>query len=491
MDLKAGKDMINFQQFNRISQYEWELPASTRKGMNHPVRFFVTGELLKSALSDQSIDQAINASMLPGLAAPVVVMPDVHQGYGFPIGGVAAFSFSDGIISPGAIGYDINCGVRLMASSIQAEEAEPYMSDLSVALEHFCPTGVGSEGNLSLSAGELDQVCHLGARWTLKKGMASEEDLKHTEDNGCLEGADPSQLSPRARERGLPQLGTLGSGNHFIEVGRVEQIFEVRAAQAFGLFEGCLVLLIHSGSRGLGHQVCTDYVNRFQRIAEKYKLQLPDRELVCAPIESMDGKSYLAAMRSAANYAFANRQVLAYQVRKAFESVFAGKVKNWHLHQVYDITHNMGNVETHTIQGKSMKVCVHRKGATRAFGPQSPGIPLNYKAVGQPVLVPGSMGTSSWVLVGTEASMEKSLGSSCHGAGRVFSRSKAKKEVRGEDIHSQLARHGIIVRAKSMKGLAEEAPQAYKDVDEIIETVVGAGIVRKVARLRPIVVIKG
>ena len=338
---------------------------------------------------------------------------------------------------------------------------------------------------------ELDQVCREGSRWALKKGYASEADLRRTEESGVLEGADPGKVSKHAKERGRAQIGTLGAGNHFIEVDLVDQIFDTRAAQAMGLVEGNLVVQIHCGSRGFGHQICTDYVQEFQAAVRRYNIQLPDRELVCAPHSSPEGKNYLAAMRSAANYAFANRQVLAYYARKAFEEVFAGKLGNWHLHQVYDITHNMGKIETHEIDGEQVKVCVHRKGATRAFGPGFAGLPEEYRSIGQPVLVPGSMGTASWVLVGTEDSMLRSFGSTCHGAGRVMSRSKAKKTVRGEQLKSKLEASGIHVRAGSLSGLAEEAPQAYKDVDEVIATVCGAGIARKVARLVPVAVVKG
>jgi tRNA-splicing ligase RtcB (3'-phosphate/5'-hydroxy nucleic acid ligase) len=421
----------------------------------------------------------------------VVVMPDMHQGYGFPIGGVAATKFPDGVISPGGIGYDINCGVRLLASQIEMAAVEDRLDELASALDRHCPSGVGTKGTVRLSESELERVMVEGAQWAKKQGFATEADLRRTEDGGRMEGADPSMVSKRARERGRPQLGTLGSGNHFIEVDVVDQVFDTYAAQAMGLQEGNLVVLIHSGSRGFGHQICSDYVSGFQAAVQRYQIHLPDRELVCAPLNSPEGEAYLAAMRCAANYAFTNRQILAHQARQAFEEVLAGVVPDWQLRQVYDIAHNMGKVESHQIEGKRLRVCVHRKGATRAFGPGSQGLPPEYQTIGQPVLVPGSMGTSSWVLVGTEASMQHSYGSSCHGAGRVMSRSKAKKEVRGESLRKDLEGKGIHVRAGSLKGLAEEAPAAYKDVDEVVETVSGAGIARKVARLRPVAVIKG
>jgi tRNA-splicing ligase RtcB len=384
-----------------------------------------------------------------------------------------------------------NCGVRLLASQIEYDAAEPHLKDLVAALDHYCPSGVGEKGEMRMSEDELDRVCRDGSRWALKHGYASEADLRRTEEGGKLEGADPARVSKRAKERGRPQLGTLGAGNHFIEVDVVDQVFDPAAAQVMGLQEGCLVVQIHCGSRGFGHQVCTDYVQEFQGAVKRYGIHLPDRELVCAPLNSPEGQNYLAAMRCAANYAFANRQVLAHNARRAFEQVLAGVVPNWHLHQVYDIAHNMGKIETHLIDGKPIQVCVHRKGATRAFGPGHPDLPEEYRQMGQPVLVPGSMGTASWVLTGTQESMLHSFGSSCHGAGRVMSRAQAKKQVRGEALRQELEAGGIRVRAGSLAGLAEEAPQAYKDVDAVVETVSGAHIARKVARLRPVAVVKG
>lgn len=483
--------MVTLSDLKKINDYEWEIPKAFRSDMRVPVRIFATRQLLEEIQDDKSLEQAANAATLPGLVGQVVVMPDVHQGYGFPIGGVAATRLPDGIISPGAIGYDINCGVRLLGSSNKFEEVEPYLSELASALNYYCPSGVGTKGHVRVTHQELDQVCREGSRWALKQGYASEADLRRTEEDGCLEGADPTQISARAKERGRAQIGTLGAGNHFIEVDVVDQIFHPEAAEAMGLQKGCLVVMIHCGSRGFGHQICTDYVKDFQSAVKRYGIHLPDRELVCAPLDSPEGQAYLGAMRAAANYAFANRQVLAYFARKAFEEALAGKVKNWHLHQVYDIAHNMGKIEVHMVEGKPIKVCVHRKGATRAFGPGFEGLPEEYRSIGQPVLVPGSMGTASWVLVGTEVSMQRSFGSTCHGAGRMMSRSKAKKTVRGEALRQELEARGIHVRAGSMAGLAEEAPQAYKDVDEVVETVDKAGIARKVARLRPVAVIKG
>jgi tRNA-splicing ligase RtcB (3'-phosphate/5'-hydroxy nucleic acid ligase) len=482
---------MNIENLIQVSETEWEIPIYTRSDMRVPVRLFATRELLEQIINDKSLDQAVNAATLPGLVGHVIVMPDMHQGYGFPIGGVAATEYPHGVISPGAIGYDINCGVRLLASSIDFESARNEMDRLATLLNQYCPSGVGKEGAIKLNLKELDQVLRDGSRWALKNGFATETDLARTEESGSLEGADPNKVSDRAKERGREQIGSLGAGNHFIEVDVVDQIFNEEAANVMGLYRGCLVLQIHCGSRGLGHQVCTDYVQSFQNAVHKYGIDLPDRELVCAPMDSPEGMAYMSAMRAAANFAFANRQLLAHSARRAFEETFAPKTRHWHLHQVYDIAHNMGKLETHEVNGKKVKVCVHRKGATRAFGPGSPGLPPEYMKIGQPVIIPGSMGTASWVLVGTEDSMTRSFGSSCHGAGRVMSRSKAKKEVDGTALRRELENQGIRVRAGSLPGLAEEAPSAYKDVDMVVETVSQAGIARKVARLKPVAVIKG
>jgi tRNA-splicing ligase RtcB len=483
--------MIQLKDLHKISDYEWEIPKSYRSDMQVPVHLFATRELLEKVMDDRSLEQAVNAATLPGLVGHVVVMPDMHQGYGFPIGGVAATRYPDGVISPGAIGYDINCGVRLLAGQIHLDDAQPYLDDLAGALNAHCPSGVGEKGVVNLSERDLDQVCREGARWALKHGYATETDLRRTEEGGRIDKADPDRVSKRARERGRGQLGSLGAGNHFIEVDVIEQVFDQEAAAAMGLIEGNLALQIHCGSRGFGHQICQDYVDSFQSAVRRYGIHLPDRELMCAPLTSPEGQAYLGAMRSAANFAFANRQLLAYSARLAFEEVLARTGLPWHLNQVYDICHNIGKIETHLFDGELMKVCVHRKGATRAFGPGAPDLPPEYQAIGQPVLVPGSMGTGSWVLVGTQRSMAQSFGSSCHGAGRVMSRHQAKKSVRGEQLRREMEAGGIHVRAGSMAGLAEEAPQAYKDVDAVVQTVVGAEIARKVARLAPVIVIKG
>ena len=483
--------MVHKKDLQRVGQVVWEIPTTFRPDMRVPVRLLADERLLDAALGDESLTQAVNASTLPGLVGHVTVMPDVHQGYGFPIGGVAAARLTDGVVSPGAIGYDINCGVRLLSSSIPFADARPLLGDLASALDAHCPSGVGTKGSVPLTAKELDRVCREGASWALKQGWATAEDIACTEENGRIDGADPECISERARQRGRPQLGTLGAGNHFVEVDVVEQVLDARAAQAMGLQEGHLALQIHCGSRGFGHQVCSDFVAELQPATRRYGIQLPDRELVCAPIESPEGRRYLAAMACAANYAFANRQILAHHAREAFEEVLRGHVRRWELHQVYDIAHNMGKIEEHTLAGRRERVCVHRKGATRAFGPGFAGLPPHYRPLGQPVLVPGSMGTASWVLLGTATSMEVSFGSCCHGAGRVMSRHQAKRTLRGERLRQDLEQAGVHVRAGSLSGLAEEAPQAYKDVDAVVEVVTQVGIATKVARLRPVAVVKG
>jgi tRNA-splicing ligase RtcB (3'-phosphate/5'-hydroxy nucleic acid ligase) len=483
--------MIKINDLIKISDYVYEIPQSFRSDMKVPARFFSDPELIKDIMGDRSLEQLVNTATLPGVLKYALAMPDIHQGYGFPIGGVVATELPDGVISPGGVGYDINCGVRLLATKIDREELAPHIELLTATLYNNCPSGVGKGGHVKLKRGELERLAEMGSRWALKNGYATEEDLEKTEEGGCLEGADAGVVSQRALDRGQGQVGTLGAGNHFIEVDVVSRVFDELTAGRIGLHHGQIVVQIHCGSRGFGHQICTDYVKQFQKCIKKYGLHLPDRELVCAPLSSPEGKEYLAAMKAAANYAFANRQVLTYHIRRSFDQALAGKVKNRHVYQIYDIAHNMAKIEEHLIDGKRVKVCVHRKGATRAFGPGSPEIPDEYRDVGQPVLVPGSMGTSSWVLVGTQKSMDQTFGSCCHGAGRTLSRSQAKKNVRGTQLLEQLKTKGIHILAGSMAGLAEEAPVAYKDVDRVVEVVHGAGIATKVAQLEPLAVIKG
>jgi tRNA-splicing ligase RtcB (3'-phosphate/5'-hydroxy nucleic acid ligase) len=483
--------MVHFPDLRRIDAFLYEIPPSFRPDMRVPARFYADESLIDGVLGDRSLEQLVNTATLPGVVRHVLAMPDMHQGYGFPIGGVVATALPDGVISPGGVGYDINCGVRLLASQLSVEEIRPHLDDLASALYANCPSGVGKGGAVRLSTSELDQVMEKGARWAVKRGFGSATDLEHTEEDGCLAGADPDKVSGRARDRGRDQVGTLGAGNHFIEVDVVDQVADEAIARRIGLFTGQVAVQIHCGSRGLGHQVCTDYVSRFQKVIRKYGIDLPDRELVCAPLSSSEGGDYLAAMKAAANYAFANRQVLAHHIRRSFEQVLAGKVKRHELFQIYDIAHNMAKMETHEVDGRTMEVCVHRKGATRAFGPGSDVLPAVYKDIGQPVLVPGSMGTCSWVLVGTATSMSQAFGSTCHGAGRTMSRHQAKRSVQGPVLRRELEAGGIRVRAGSMAGLAEEAPAAYKDVDRVVAVVHEAGLARRVARLTPLAVIKG
>jgi tRNA-splicing ligase RtcB len=483
--------MVHIHDFKQIDDYLYEIPASFRADMRVPARFYTEANLLADIINDRSLEQLVNSATLPGAVKYALAMPDIHQGYGFPIGGVLATELPQGVISPGGVGYDINCGVRLLGTHLEKNEVAPYLDNLATAIYTNCPSGVGKGGNIKLRPGELDRLMEFGSNWALKRGFANESDIDRTEENGCLQGADAEKVSPRAKDRGKGQVGTLGAGNHFIEVDVVDMILEEQAAQRMGLFQGQITVQIHCGSRGLGHQVCSDYVKRFQKTIHQYGFKLPDRELVCAPLNSPEGQDYLAAMKAAANYAFANRQVLVHHIRRSFEQALAGKVNNHHIYQIYDIAHNMAKIETHTIDGKQVKVCVHRKGATRAYGPGSPVLPSVYRDIGQPVLVPGSMGTASWVLLGTDASMAQTFGSTCHGAGRTMSRKKAKKSIQGAGLRDQLEAQGIRVRAGSMAGLAEESPAAYKDVNRVVEIVHGAGIARKVAKLTPIAVIKG
>jgi tRNA-splicing ligase RtcB len=459
--------------------------------MRVPVRIFADSELFDAAFGDRTVDQLINTATLPGIAKYAMALPDMHQGYGFPIGGVAGIDVDSGVISPGGVGYDINCGVRLLASHLDVEEIEPFREDLMTALYQSCPSGLGGDGRVRVSKRELDQLIGDGASWALKQGLAWREDVERTEESGSFPGADPSKVSNRAKERGLSQVGSLGSGNHFLELDVVQEVYDPGTAEVFGLRQGQVVVQIHCGSRGFGHQVCDDYVKSLQSAVKKYRITLPSRQLVCAPIDSPEGRAYYGAMACAVNYAFVNRQVLAMGAREAFERVLAGKVRDFNLYQVYDVAHNIAKFEEHKVNGQEKELCVHRKGATRCFPPGHKGVPAVYRDVGQPVLVPGSMGTASYVLAGQEKAMELTFGSTCHGAGRTMSRSQARRQVWGHDLRDELEAEGIVVRASSMKGLAEEAPTAYKDVSRVVETVHGLEIAHKVVRLEPLGVIKG
>jgi tRNA-splicing ligase RtcB (3'-phosphate/5'-hydroxy nucleic acid ligase) len=474
-------------ELHEVSEGIWEIPTDARADMRVPARLFADPELLGEIQSDQSLDQLQNVATLPGVTGAALAMPDVHQGYGFPVGGVAATEPPDGVISPGGVGYDINCGVRLLA--LPLEEAE--LGDTREALVHqisrSVPAGMGRHGRFALRGADLDRVLREGARSMVERhGIGTADDLDRTESGGRLPGADPAAVSERARTRGAGQLGTMGSGNHFIEVEMVERILDSDTAEAFGLREGQVTVLIHSGSRGLGHQICTDYVKRMDAVLDRYGIVLPDRQLACAPLSSPEGQAYLAAMNSAANFAWANRQTMAHRVREAVAAAIDRRAAEG-TRQVYDVAHNVAKRETHG--GRTL--CVHRKGATRAFPAASEEIPACYSAVGQPVFIPGSMGTASFVLVGKPAAMELSFGSSCHGAGRRMSRTGARHEIGGAELRRQLEARGIVVRCPSARGLAEEAPFAYKDVDRVVSVVERVGLAAPVARLVPLGVVKG
>jgi tRNA-splicing ligase RtcB len=469
----------------KLDDYRYEVPKTGQ--MRVPGIIYANEHTIKKVIEDKAVQQVENVATLPGIEKASLAMPDVHWGYGFPIGGVAAFRVSDGVISPGGIGYDINCGVRLLRTNLTKEEIKPYLEKLVYALFNNVPSGVGSTGKLRLSIDEVKEVLKKGAKWALQHGFGSKEDLEFTEENGCMEDANPEVVSERALERGREQLGTLGAGNHFLEVQYVEQIYDENVAKVFGLFKDQVTVLVHTGSRGLGYQICDDYIRYLQQAVQKYGIWLPDRQLVCAPIDSPEGKRYFQAMAAAANYAWANRQIITHWVRETIMHVLNKSAKEIGLEQIYDVAHNIGKFEEYN--GK--KYVVHRKGATRAFPKGFSDIPQAYKDVGQPVLVPGSMGTASYVLVGTEKAVEETWGSTCHGAGRVSSRSAILKSVRGEELAKELREKGILVKSDSWKTLAEEAPQAYKNVDEVVEICHQSGISRKVARLKPLAVIKG
>ncbi len=486
-----GEQKIRKQDLKKISPTLYEIPKGTRSFMRVPAHLYADDAILEAALGDLSLEQLVNTTALPGVVSYTLAMPDIHQGYGFPIGGVAATALPDGVISPGGIGYDINCGVRLLASNLDRDEFMPLRDTVVDALARSVPTGLGRGGDVRVNREEMDKVLAGGARWAVKHNFGSQEDLTVTEEGGGFATADPNAVSPKAKERGSDQLGTLGSGNHFLEVQEVVEIFDAEAARAMGLHLGQITVLIHSGSRGLGHQVCTDYVQRLQKTLQTYSIDLPDRELVCAPFSSPEGQEYWGAMQAAANYAWCNRQLLAHRVRKTFADVLAGKIKDVSLRQVYDVAHNIGKVEEYEVGGRMVKLFVHRKGATRAFPAGSLAIPSDYRGVGQPVLIPGSMGTESYVLVGQPGSLTASFGSTCHGAGRSLSRAAARRGGRAEELVRDLARQGIRVKGASMAGIVEEAPDAYKDVSRVVNVVHQAGIARKVARLRPLGVIKG
>jgi len=476
-------------ELKKVDDYRWLIPREGKMLVDGLI--YADETLLQDIQLDESPQQVANVAHLPGIQKYSQAMPDIHWGYGFPIGGVAAFDWQEGIISPGGVGYDINCGTRLIASNLSRDEIADKIKDLLQALYENIPSGVGSKGALRLSAQELRQVLREGSAWAVRQGYGWPEDLDRTEDRGTMSGADPDVVSERAMERGRPQLGTLGSGNHFLEVGYVEEIYDEKVAQAFGLWKDQITVLIHSGSRGFGYQVCDDFLKKMGERVRQLGLDLPDRQLACDFISAQIGQDYFAGMACAANYAWANRQMLMHWTREVFEKVMHRSTRDLGMHLVYDVCHNIAKREIHLIDGRPKEVCVHRKGATRAFPPGHPAVPEIYREVGQPVLIPGDMGRYSYVLVGTKQAMEETFGSTCHGAGRVQSRTQAKKASKGRPLHRELEDRGIYVMAASRATLVEEAPEAYKDVSQVVEVVHQAGISKKVARLRPWGVVKG
>lgn len=476
----------------KIDDYRWEIPTDYKPGMQVPGLIYASEEMLAEIRGGQAPEQVTNVAFLPGIVGYSLAMPDIHWGYGFPIGGVAATRVEDGVVSPGGVGYDINCGVRLLRTNLTAATVKPKIHELVNELFRSIPSGLGSEGRIRVGEKEVNDILRKGARWAVEHDFGSQDDLEMSEAGGCLKGADPEKVSSKAKKRGTPQSGTLGSGNHFLEVQVVEEIYDPKAAAVMGISgTGQVLLLIHTGSRGLGYQVCDDYLDIMREAVRKYGISLPDRQLACAPVKSPEGQAYLAAMAGAANYAWANRQCITHWVRECLSKVFRQSTQELGLELIYDVAHNIAKIETHQVKGEKMNLCVHRKGATRAFPPGHPELPVKYRDIGQPVLIPGDMGRYSFIAVGTERALRETFGSTCHGAGRVQSRSAAKRSLKGVDIARELASRGIVVKAASMDSLAEEASEAYKDVSAVVEVTHQAGISRKVAKARPMGVIKG
>lgn len=483
--------MINEIELNQITENLWEIPLTGN--MRVPGRIYISEEMIsKNLKTDDALKQVINVAHLPGIEKYSLAMPDIHWGYGFPIGGVAATNLNDGVISPGGVGYDINCGVRLIVTNLQTPIVKKRIEHLVSKLFEYVPTGVGASGAIKkLSRKDLKKVLEIGSVWAAEHDMATQSDIEFTEESGTLKNADPDIVSERALERGADQAGTLGSGNHFLEVDVVEEIYDEEVAEVFGLFIDQVVVLIHTGSRGLGYQVCDDYLKVLLNVSNKYGFQLPDRQLACAPIKSSEGQDYLSAMQAAANFAWNNRQVIMHLAKKAFKDTFNMSESELGFKLVYDVCHNIAKIEKHKINNEEKNVCVHRKGATRAFPPGSELIPSKYRSVGQPVLIPGDMGRYSYIAVGTEKAMEETFGSSCHGAGRKLSRRKAMKNAKGRNLIQELNEKGIVIKAKGYRTIAEEMPGAYKDVSDVVEVMHNEGITRKVAKVKPIGVIKG
>lgn len=470
---------------------EYRIEADPNKGMKVPVTIYADEGLMTKMMTDRTIMQAINVSTLPGIQGHAVVLPDGHEGYGFPVGGVAAMDAEEGMISPGGVGYDINCGVRLLRMNLSEKEVRPKLKELVTDLFNSIPSGVGSEGAVKLSYSQLDEVLVKGVNWAIDNGYGTKDDADVCEENGQMKNADPNRVSNTARKRGAPQLGSLGSGNHFLEVQKVEKVYDEEAAQRMGIKEGNVTVLIHCGSRGFGHQICSDYLRVSEQALQKYDIRLPDRELACVPNTSEEGESYRKAMFAALNFAWSNRQMITHWTRKSFERVFKQSESDLAMNLVYDVAHNIAKVEKHKIDGKEKPVVVHRKGATRAFPANREEIPLKYRDLGQPVLIPGSMGTGSWILLGKPNSMSLSFGSTAHGAGRMMSRSKARRQYTEEQVKKSLSDKGIFIKSLTRDGVVEETPEAYKDVDAVVNVSHELGIATKVAKLVPIGVIKG
>jgi tRNA-splicing ligase RtcB len=481
------------EKIKKVSDVKWEIPVSFKEGMRVPGVIYADDQLMSGIRKDASLEQVANAAFLPGIVKASLAMPDMHYGYGLPIGGVVATAMEGGVISPGGVGFDINCGVRLVSLRIHRDELEKEGVKRTVVetLYRDVPTGVGSKGKIKLNENDRKKILVKGAKWAVDHGFGDYDDLDKTEAAGCLEGADPEVISPKAYERGKAQPGTLGSGNHFIEVQYVDEIYYPEAAGVFGLDVGQVAVMIHSGSRGFGHQVCTDFLGLMEKAVKKYGIEIPDRQLACAPLDSPEGQRYLSAMKAAANYAWANRQCLMYWTEEALQKALKKSPSALGMSLIYDVAHNIVKIEEHEVDGRRMRLAVHRKGATRAFGPGHEDVPSKYRPVGQPVIIPGDMGTSSYLLVGTEKAMLETFGSTCHGAGRVLSRKGAIKASKGRAIHRELEDQGVVVRATGRTTLREEMPEAYKDVSSVVDVVQRAGIGKKVARLRPLGVIKG
>jgi len=476
----------------KIDDYRWRIPQSYDARMQVPGLIFASEKLLKEIVKDQSLQQVANVAMLPGIVKASLAMPDIHWGYGFPIGGVAATDPDEGgVVSPGGVGFDINCGVRLMRTDLTQEEVQPKLRELIAGLFNTIPCGVGMHGDIRFSQKDAPKVMTRGSHWAVSQGYGTKADLVHTESQGCLEEANPDMVSERAVKRGQSQLGTLGSGNHFLEVQSIDTIFDEGVANALGLSVGQVLVMIHSGSRGFGYQICDDYLDVMERAMQRYGIRVPDRQLACAPVQSDEGRRYLGAIRCAANFAWANRQCLMHLARGVFERIFGKGWEQLGMILIYDVAHNIAKFERYRVNGAEKTVCVHRKGATRAFPPGHPEIPEAYREVGQPVIIPGDMGRNSYLLAGTAEAIEQSFGTVCHGAGRVMSRAQAVREAAGRSIEQELEGQGIIVMGRGRKGIAEEQPSAYKDVNDVVHVVHNAGLARRVARMRPLGAIKG